>query len=69
LTVKDIDAFIKEQSQQQLKPVTQLELFELDGSQWQKILRRTEYAKRRTAQKAASKQLSFALNQLLWLFF
>ncbi len=47
----------------------QLELFELDDSQWQKILRRPEYAKRRTAQKAAAKQLSFALNQLLWLFF
>jgi hypothetical protein len=47
----------------------QLELFELDDNQWQKILRRPEYAKRRAAQNPATKQLSFALNYILWLFF
>jgi len=47
----------------------QPEMFELDDNQWQKILRRPEYAKRRAAQKSPVKQLSLALNQLLWLFF
>lgn len=47
----------------------QLELFELDDQQWRKILHRPEYAKRRTAQKSAAKQLALTLNHMLWLFF
>jgi hypothetical protein len=48
----------------------QLELFELDDSQWQKILRRPEYAKRRAAQNSKVKQLALALNyNMFWLFF
>jgi hypothetical protein len=47
----------------------QLELLELDDIQWKIILRRPEYAKRRKIQKLAAKQLSFALNYMLWLFF
>ena len=45
-------------------------LFELDDSQWQKILRRPEYAKRRAAQNSKVKQLALALNyNMFWLFF
>ena len=46
----------------------QLELFELDDQEWQKILHRPEYAKRRAGQKTAVKQLPLALNYLMWLF-
>lgn len=47
----------------------QLELLELDDTQWQKIVRRPEYAKRRTALAAAAKQLAFDLPLMNWLFF
>ena len=46
------------------------ELFELDDSQWQKILRRPEYAKRRAVHKSKVKQLALALTyNTFWLFF
>jgi putative transposase len=45
----------------------QLELLELDDSQWLKVLRRPEYAKRRALLKAAVKQLVFDFYLLLWL--
>jgi putative transposase len=47
----------------------QLELLELDDSQWQKITRRPEYARRRAALTAATKQLAFNLPLMSWLFF
>jgi putative transposase len=47
----------------------QLELLELDDSQWQKIVRRPEYAKRRAALTAAARQLAFDLPLMSWLFF
>jgi transposase InsO family protein len=47
----------------------QLELLELDDTQWQKIVRRPEYAKRRPAWAAAAKQLAFDLRLISWLFF
>jgi hypothetical protein len=47
----------------------QLELLELNDDQWQKIIRRPEYAKRRKALAAAAKQLAFDLPIMSWLFF
>jgi hypothetical protein len=47
----------------------QLELFELDDSEWLKILERPEYARRRKLLQALAKQLAFGFNLLLWLFF
>jgi hypothetical protein len=47
----------------------QLELLEMDESQWQKIVRRPEYAKRRTALATAARQLAFDLPWMSWLFF
>ena len=47
----------------------QLELFELDETEWKKVWRRPEYARRRAARNVAGKQLPLALNHLLWLFF
>lgn len=46
----------------------QLELLELDDTQWLKILRRPEYVKQRVVMKTAVKQLAFDLILLLWLF-
>lgn len=46
----------------------QLELLELDHTQWMKILRRPEYAKRRAVMRTAVKQLAFDFHLLLWLF-
>ena len=47
----------------------QLELLELDDTQWHKIVRRPEYAKRRPALAAATRQLAFDLPLMSWLFF
>jgi hypothetical protein len=47
----------------------QLELLELDDAQWQKIVRRPEYAKRSTALATAVRQLAFDLPLMSWLFF
>jgi transposase InsO family protein len=47
----------------------QLELLELDDSQWQKIIRRPEYARRRAALAAAAKQLALDLPLLILLIF
>jgi transposase InsO family protein len=47
----------------------QLELFELDDSEWLKILQRPEYARRRKLLQALAKQLAFDFNLLLWLVF
>lgn len=47
----------------------QLELLELDDSQWQKIVQRPEYAKRRTPLATAARQLAFDLPLMSWLFF
>ncbi|MFN2233586.1 MAG: helix-turn-helix domain-containing protein, partial [Anaerolineales bacterium] len=44
----------------------QLELLELNDDQWQKIIRRPEYAKRRKALAAAAKQLAFDLPIMSW---
>ena len=46
-----------------------LELFELDDSEWLKILQRPEYARRRKLLQALAKQLAFDFNLLLWLVF
>lgn len=47
----------------------QLELLELDDTQWTKILRRPEYAKRRVVLQTAARQLAFDFHLLLWLLF
>lgn len=47
----------------------QLELLELDDTQWVKILQRPEYAKRRAMLKMTVKQLSFDFNLMLLLLF
>jgi len=47
----------------------QLELLELDDSQWPKIARRPEYARRCTALAIAARQLTFDLPLVSWLFF
>lgn len=47
----------------------QLELFELDDSEWLKILQRPEYARQRKLLQALARQLAFDFNLLLWLFF
>lgn len=47
----------------------QLEMFELDDSQWTKILRRPEYAKRRALIETAVKQFAFDFPLLLCLLF
>ena len=47
----------------------QLELLELDDTQWQKIALRPEYVKRRTAWISATRQLAFDLPLMCWLFF
>ena len=47
----------------------QTELFELDDDQWHKVMRRPEYAKRRTLQETAVKQLPLTFSCLFWLLF
>ena len=47
----------------------QLELLELDDSQWKKFLRRPEYARRRVATAKAARQLTLDLPLMSWLFF
>lgn len=47
----------------------QLELFELDNSEWLKILQRPEYARQRKLLQALARQLAFDFNLLLWLLF
>ena len=47
----------------------QLELLELDDSQWTKIARRPEYAKRRAATANAARQLALDFPLMSWLFF
>jgi transposase InsO family protein len=47
----------------------QLELLELDDSQWTKISRRPEYAKRRAATAKVARQLALDFPLMSWLFF
>jgi transposase InsO family protein/transposase len=47
----------------------QLELLELDDSQWTKIARRPEYARRRAVLAAAARQLAIDFPLMSWLFF
>ena len=47
----------------------QLELLELDDTQWAKIAQRPEYAKRRAALVAAVRQLALDFPLMSWLFF
>lgn len=47
----------------------QLELLELDDTQWKEIIRRPEYAKRRTTLATVAKQLAFDFPLICWLFF
>lgn len=47
----------------------QIELLELDDSQWQKMVRRPEYAKRRPVLTAVVRQLAFDLPLMGWLLF
>lgn len=46
----------------------QLELVELDDTQWTKIARRPEYARRRVALAAAARQLALDFPLMSWLF-
>lgn len=47
----------------------QLELLELDDTQWTKIARRPEYARRRATLTAAARQLALDFPLVSWLFF
>jgi hypothetical protein len=47
----------------------QLELFELQEEQWQRVWRRQEYAKRRSGLRSDLKQLALDLKYMTWLFF